>query len=76
MSVYGALWRRLPGPTAVRVLLALALALAVVAVCFRWVFPAVAPSVPWNSGTVEVAAPMTASVPAAPAPPPADRPPS
>ncbi len=53
MSLYGALWRVLPGPTAVRVLLAVLLVAGVVAVCFTWVFPAVAPSVPWNSSTVD-----------------------
>ncbi|WP_299036834.1 hypothetical protein [uncultured Pseudokineococcus sp.] len=69
MSAYGALWRRLPGPLPVRVLLALLLALAVVAVLFRWVFPAAAPSVPWNNGTVDAAAPHAAAPAPAPAPP-------
>ncbi|MEJ5946753.1 hypothetical protein WDZ17_15750 [Pseudokineococcus basanitobsidens] len=55
MSLYGALWRHLPGPPVVRALLAVLLALVVVAVCFRWVFPALAPSVPWNEGTVGAA---------------------
>jgi len=69
VSAYGALWRRLPGPLPVRLLLAALLALAVVAVLFRWVFPAVAPSVPWNNGTVGAAAPGTATAPPpAPAP--------
>ncbi|MEJ5914594.1 hypothetical protein [Pseudokineococcus sp. 1T1Z-3] len=66
MSIYGTLWAALPGPRPVRVLLAALLALAVVAVCFRWVFPAVAPSVPWNEGTVD--APPAASAATDPAP--------
>lgn len=51
--MYAALWRALPGPTALRLVLALVLLLAVVAVCFVWVFPAVAPYVPFNDTTVE-----------------------
>lgn len=51
--MYAALWRLLPGPTWLRVLLALLLALAVLVVCFTWVFPAVAPYVPLNDVTVE-----------------------
>jgi len=50
--VYASLWRRLPGPLAVRVLLALLIAAAVVVVLFGWVFPALAPLVPFNNGTV------------------------
>ena len=50
--MYSALWRVLPGPRWVRALVLLALALAVVAACFEWVFPAVAPYVPFNETTV------------------------
>jgi hypothetical protein len=50
--VYGWLWRRLPGPLPVRLLTALVLALAVVAVCYLWVFPLVAPHMPFNDSTV------------------------
>lgn len=50
--MYGWIWRNLPGPTAVRVLLTLILILAVVAVLFVWVFPAVEPLVPFNEQTV------------------------
>jgi hypothetical protein len=50
--VYGWLWRVLPGPPAVRVLLLAVLAVAVVLVCFQWAFPAVAPHLPINDGTV------------------------
>ena len=50
--MYAALWRRLPGPLAVRVLTAFALlALAVLALCV-WVFPAVEAHVPWGEVTV------------------------
>jgi len=37
--MYGALWRALPGPAAVKALLVLALAAGVVYVCFEWFFP-------------------------------------
>jgi hypothetical protein len=50
--MYGWLWRRLPGSTAVRVVTLLVLALAVLVVCFVWVFPAVAPYMPFNQTTV------------------------
>jgi phage shock protein PspC (stress-responsive transcriptional regulator) len=50
--MYGFIWRHLPGPTVVRVLLALLLVLAAIAVLFVWVFPALAPIMPFNNGTV------------------------
>jgi hypothetical protein len=50
--VYGAIWRGLPGPVVVRALLAAALLVVAVAVLFVWVFPAVAPHMPFNDGTV------------------------
>jgi phage shock protein PspC (stress-responsive transcriptional regulator) len=50
--MYGFIWRHLPGPTLVRVLLALLLVLAAIAVLFVWVFPALAPIMPFNNGTV------------------------
>lgn len=52
MSFYGWLWQVLPGPTAVKALLATALALAVIAALFTWVFPAIAPLMPFNENTV------------------------
>lgn len=55
--MYGLLWRVLPGPAWLRVLLLLVLAVAAVAVLFQWVFPQIAPSMPFNNGTVEAAAP-------------------
>jgi hypothetical protein len=51
--MYGFIWRHLPGPVAVRVLLALVLLATAVAVLFVWVFPAVAPIMPFNNGTVD-----------------------
>ena len=51
--MYPALWRRLPGPWPVKALQCLILLLAVVAVCFVWLFPAVAPYMPFNDNTVE-----------------------
>jgi hypothetical protein len=50
--MYGFVWRHLPGPTFVRILLAVVLVLVVVAVLFLWVFPALAPIMPFNNGTV------------------------
>lgn len=51
--MYSTLWRLLPGPRPVRLVIATVLALAVVAACFLWVFPAAAPYVPFNQQTVE-----------------------
>jgi hypothetical protein len=52
VSFYGLLWRILPGPTGLKVVEAAILVLAVVAVLFTWVFPAVAPFMPFNDNTV------------------------
>lgn len=58
--MYGWLWRHLPGPTPVRVLVALALVLAVVAILFTWVFPWLEPRLPFTDVTVgSAAAPST-----------------
>ena len=51
--MYGALWKVLPGPAWLRAALLAVLALAVVAVCFTWLFPAIAPFMPFNDVTVE-----------------------
>ncbi|MDR6863257.1 hypothetical protein [Phycicoccus sp. 3266] len=51
--LYAAIWRALPGPLVVRVLLALVLLAAVVAFCFLWLFPRIAPSMPFNDNTVD-----------------------
>jgi len=50
--MYGWLWRHVPGPAWVRVLELALLALAVLTVCFLWVFPAIAPYMPFNNTTV------------------------
>lgn len=52
MSFYGLVWRLLPGPTPLKVVEASVLILAVVAVLFVWVFPQVAPFMPFNNTTV------------------------
>ena len=52
MSFYGLVWRLLPGPKPVKVIEALVLVLAVVAVLFTWVFPQLAPLMPFNETTV------------------------
>jgi len=54
--MYGWIWRHLPGPTAVRVLIAVALFVAVVAVLFLWVFPWVEPRLPFTEVTVDESA--------------------
>lgn len=46
--MYAALWRVLPGPWPLRLLACLALVIAVLAVCVRWLFPAVAEHLPVN----------------------------
>lgn len=51
--MYGAIWRILPGPAWLKAIEALVLILAVVAVLFLWVFPTVAPLLPFDQQTVE-----------------------
>jgi hypothetical protein len=55
--MYGALWRHLPGPAAVKLLLSLVLLLAVVAGLWFYVFPAVEERLPYSDVTVEEAGP-------------------
>ncbi len=50
--MYAALWRLLPGPTWARALVCVALLAVVVVVCFTWVFPALAPVMPFNDVSV------------------------
>ena len=57
--MYGPLWRALPGPWPAKALQAVLLALVVVAVCFLWVFPAVAPHLPFNDNTVAAGTSVT-----------------
>jgi len=51
--MYALMWRILPGPWPIRLLLALALLAGLVYVLFTWVFPEIAPLVPFNDTTVE-----------------------
>lgn len=55
--MYAWLFRRLPGPLWVRILLAVLLVAAVVVALFAWVFPAIAPLLPVEDGMVGAAAP-------------------
>lgn len=41
--MYGALWRVLPGPWWVRLLILLVLVAAILALCVYWVFPTIEP---------------------------------
>ena len=50
--MYGWIWRHLPGPTWVRVATTVVVCAVVVGVLFAWVFPAVAPLIPFNQLTV------------------------
>ena len=53
LTVYGALWRVLPGPWWLRLLLLLVLLAAVLFVLVEWVFPLVNELVPAPDVTVE-----------------------
>lgn len=50
--MYGLLYRLMPGPVWLKIILLILLFLIVVAVLFTWVFPAIAPYMPFNQGTV------------------------
>jgi hypothetical protein len=52
MSIYGFVWRHLPGPRLAKAFIALVLAAAIVATLFTWVFPSIAPLMPFNDITV------------------------
>ena len=54
--MYGALWRVLPGPAWLRVVLLLVLAAAVVLACFEWLVPVVAEYMPFNDPNVQTGA--------------------
>lgn len=51
--MYAWIWRHLPGPVPVRLLVATALLLGVVAVLFVWVFPWLEPRLPFTNVTVD-----------------------
>ncbi|XVX20338.1 hypothetical protein ACQP1U_00225 [Actinomycetota bacterium] len=59
--MYAALWRALPGPAVVKLLQLLVLVAAVVMACFLWLFPAVAPHMPFNDSTVSGQTPTTSA---------------
>ena len=59
--MYGFLWRLLPGPLPVKVLLSLILVVCVVAVCFLWLFPAISTYMPFNSNSVQSGLPFPGS---------------
>jgi len=50
--MYAVLWRAIPGPVAVKALVALAVLVAVIVVCFEWLFPLVASWMPYDETTV------------------------
>ncbi len=51
--MYAALWRILPGPGWFRFILVLMLLAVVVYACFTWLFPAIAPHMPFNDTTLD-----------------------
>jgi hypothetical protein len=55
--MYGPLWRLLPGRRPVKALLSLILAFGVVVLCFLWVFPTIAPLMPFNDNTIQTGSP-------------------
>lgn len=59
--MYAALWRLLPGGRALKTLLLLVLAAAAVTVLFVWVFPAVAPHLPFEDVTIDAPPPTGAT---------------
>ncbi|HLR58829.1 MAG TPA: hypothetical protein VK098_11690 [Beutenbergiaceae bacterium] len=51
--MYGALWRILPGPWIVKLLIVLILLAAIVYALFEYVFPWLEPLLPLNESTIE-----------------------
>ncbi len=51
--MYGALWRILPGPWIVKLLIVLILLAAIVYALFEYVFPWLEPFLPLNESTIE-----------------------
>lgn len=51
-DVYGFIWRHLPGPWFVRLLISLILIAAVCYLMLQYVFPVIAPYMPFNNATV------------------------
>lgn len=50
--MYPWIFRHLPGPLVVRILLVIVILAAIIVALFGWVFPAIAPYMPINDGTV------------------------
>ena len=50
--MYAWLFRLLPGPLWVRILLTVLVLAAIIVALFGWVFPAIAPIMPFNDGLV------------------------
>ncbi|CCH77197.1 conserved hypothetical protein [Nostocoides japonicum T1-X7] len=63
--MYAALWHLLPGPRWAKALQCLVLLVVVLAVCFWWVFPAIAPHMPFNDSTVDGTGAIGSVTPAA-----------
>lgn len=55
--MYAWMFRHLPGPLWVRVVLTVLVLAAIVVVLFQWVFPAIAPYMPFNTGTLDARGP-------------------
>lgn len=51
--MYGALWRVLPGPAVIKLIILLILAAAIVYALFEYVFPWLEPYLPLNENTIE-----------------------
>lgn len=52
MSFYGAIWRLLPGPKPVKIVLAAILLTAAVYAMFTWLFPVLEPYMPGSDVTI------------------------
>ena len=61
--MYAALWRRLPGRPLLKTVQLMILAAAVVAVLFLWVFPAVAPHLPFEDVTIDQSSTLPTGAP-------------
>jgi hypothetical protein len=53
--MYAWMFRRLPGPLWLRLVIVAVLLAAIVVILFGWVFPAIAPLLPLNDGLVGAA---------------------
>lgn len=50
--MYAFVWRHLPGPVSVKILIALAIAALIVVLLFGWIFPWIEPLMPFSGNTV------------------------